>query len=161
LDLNAPELVVEFQQENPDTVTHIRTNKVDEGFSVPSHPPPTSLPSTLYNLVYMSDGSTTLPTSPVQTQGRHLALYEAAAAEVGDDTASSAIIRRIVAISSAAAASGASEASSGAEEDDDRDEGVFADAHSGPDDDGMVLAGANAQPTGSNAESTVGRGGTV
>ncbi len=40
----------------------------------------------------MSDGFPTLLMSPAQTRGRHLALYEAAAAEVGDDTAASAII---------------------------------------------------------------------
>jgi len=66
-DLNAPELVVEFQRENPDAVAHIRTTQVDEDFSVPSPLPPTSLPLTLYNLVYMSDGSATLPMSPAQT----------------------------------------------------------------------------------------------
>ena len=61
-----------------------------------------------------------------------------------------------MAVSSATAASGASEVGSGAEEDNDRDEGVFADAHSGPDDDGMVLAGANPQPTSDNAKGTTG-----
>ncbi len=66
-----------------------------------------------------------------------------------------------MAISSAAAASGASEAGSGAEEDDARDEGVFTDANSGPDDDGTVLAETNPQPASDNAESAVGRGDTV
>ncbi len=67
-----------------------------------------------------------------------------------------------MAISSATAASGTSEAGSDAEEDDGGDEGVFADAHSGPDDDGTVLAGANMQPTSCDAvDTTMGRGGTV
>src|SRR6266404_4172970 len=123
-NLNAPELVAEFQQENPDAVTHIRTAKVDKGLSVPPPLPPTSLPITLYNLVYMSDGPTTLLTSPAPAQGQYLALYEAAAAEVGDDTTGSALLQRIVAISMAAAASGASEVGSDTEEDDNQDEGV-------------------------------------
>jgi len=161
-DLNAPELLVEFQRENPDVVVHIKTGRSEETTTtVPSSLPPTSLPLTLHDFVYMSDASTTLLMSPAQTRGHHFALYEAAAAEVGDDTAGSAIIRRIMAISMAIVASGTSEAGLDVEEDDDRDEGVFADAHSGPDDDGMVLAGTNAQPTSSDAEDATGQGDTV
>ena len=66
-----------------------------------------------------------------------------------------------MAISSATAASGASEAGSGAEEDNARDEGIFTDAHSGPDNDGTVLAGANPQLASSDAESTMGQGNIV
>ncbi len=83
-------------------------------------------------------------------------LYEVAAAEVSDDTASSAIIQRIMAISAATAACGALEAGLGAEEDNDKDEGVFTDANSGPDEDGTVLAGANLQSSVDNAPSTEG-----
>src|SRR6266404_3060899 len=65
-DLNAPELVTEFQQENPDAVIHIRTSQSEETKTAPAIPP-TSLPPTLHNLVYMSDGSATLPTSTTQS----------------------------------------------------------------------------------------------
>ena len=83
-------------------------------------------------------------------------LYEAVAVEVGNDTASSAIIHQIVAISLATAACGTSEAGSGEEDDDAGDEGIYADADSGPDEDGKVLAGTNAQAGVSNAEDTMG-----
>ncbi len=66
-----------------------------------------------------------------------------------------------MAISSAAAASGAPEAGLDVEEDDDRDEGIFADAHSGPDDDGMALAGADTQSTCHDAKGATGQGNMV
>src|SRR6266404_4874335 len=55
-DLNAPELLTEFQKENPNAVTHIRMTRVDEEVSVPSSLPPTSLSPHLHHLVYMSNG---------------------------------------------------------------------------------------------------------
>jgi len=154
-DLTAPELITEFQRENPDAVVHIRTSQSEEttpAFSIP----PTSLSPILHNLVYMSDGSATLLTSTTQGRGSSLALYEAAAAEVGNDNAGSAIICHIMAIAAATAAGGTPEASSGVEEDDGGDEGVFADAHSEPDGDGMVLAGSNAHATINHAPSATG-----
>ena len=109
-DLNAPELLAEFHQENLNAIMHIRTSRCDgETTAVPF--PPTSLPPTLYNLVYMSHGSAPLPQGSVQGQGSVLSLYEAAAVEVGDDTAGSAIIRHIVVITQAAADGDAAEAS--------------------------------------------------
>src|SRR6266404_4043544 len=86
---------------------------------------------------------------------------ETAAAEVGDDNAGSAIIRRIMAIAQATAAGGASEAGSGVEEDNDRNEGVFVDSHSGPDDDGMVLGGPNLHVNIDHAPSPTGQRDTV
>ncbi len=154
-DLNAPELVTEFQQENPDAVIHIRTSQSEETKTAPAIPP-TSLPPTLHNLVYMSDGSVTLPMSTMQSRGSSLALYEAAAAEVSNDTDGSAIICCIMAIAVATATSGASEAGSGAEEGHGGDEGVFVDAHSGLDDDGTVLAGPNPHISIHHASSTAG-----
>ena len=65
-DLNAPELLTEFQKENPDAVTHIRTTQVDEDCSSPSSLPPTSLSPHLHHFVYMSDGSVPLPTGATQ-----------------------------------------------------------------------------------------------
>src|SRR6266404_850066 len=65
-DLNTPELLMEFQRENPDAITHIRTTRVDKELAVPLPLPPTSLPRNLHQLVYMSHGSTTLPQGPVQ-----------------------------------------------------------------------------------------------
>src|SRR6267378_7035823 len=42
-DLNTPELLAEFQQENPDTVVHIKTGQSEETTTtVPSPLPPTS-----------------------------------------------------------------------------------------------------------------------
>ncbi len=69
MDLNAPELLMEFQKENPNTVTHIRTTQVDEESSVPSSLPPTSLSPTLYNFVYMSHGSSALLQGAAQGRG--------------------------------------------------------------------------------------------
>jgi|SRR6266404_7787355 len=109
----------------------------------------------------VSSGPTTLPESPAQGQGHNLALYEAAADQVGNDTAGSAIIQQIVAISSATAARGTTEAGLGEEDDTSGDEGVYADADSGPDKDGMVLAGANMQAGVDHAEAVAGRGNTV
>jgi len=149
-DLTAPELLADFQRENPDAVVHIRTSRSNEEMPTPTIPP-TSLPPILHNFVYMSNGSAPLPTSSALTQGRYLDLYDMVAAEVSNNTASSAIIQRIMAITVAAATSGTPAASSGEEDDDNRDEGVFADTHSGPDNDGMVLAGTSAQSAGGNA----------
>jgi len=109
-DLNAPELLAEFQRENPDAVVHIRTGQSDEE-RTPFLLPPTSLPLTLHKFVYMSNGSASFPQGSVQGQGSVLSLYEAAAVEVGDDTAGSAIIRHIVVITQAAADGDAAEAS--------------------------------------------------
>ncbi len=64
-DLNAPELLVEFQQENPDAVVHIRTGQ-SKGTTPIFSLPPTSLPITLCNFVYMSNGSAPFPQSSVQ-----------------------------------------------------------------------------------------------
>ncbi len=64
-DLKAPELLAEFQQENPDVVVHIRTSQCKEETATLVIPP-TSLPPILYNLIYMADGSATLPTSTTQ-----------------------------------------------------------------------------------------------
>jgi len=92
-DLKAPELLVEFQRENPDVVIHIRTGQSEE--TTPAFAttlPPTSLPPHLLNFTYMSDGPASFSQSTTQGQGCALAIYEAAAAEVSDDTTGSAII---------------------------------------------------------------------
>jgi len=140
-DLNAPELLTEFQKENPNVVTHIRTTQVDEDFSSPSSLPPASLPPHLHNLVYMLHGSSPLPQSPVQGQGSSLRLYEEAAAQVGDDTDGSAIIRRIVAITQAAADGHAAETSQQEEANHNRSQrNVATDVAAGSDDGRTVLA---------------------
>ncbi len=64
-DLNAPELLVEFQQENPNVAIHIRTGQRDETTPAVALPP-TSLSPTLHNLIYMSHGSAPLLTSSAQ-----------------------------------------------------------------------------------------------
>jgi len=144
-DLNTPELLAEFQHENPDTVTHIRASQPNDITPVPL--PPTSLPPSLHNLVYMSHGSAPLLQSPAQGQGSTLSLYETAAAEVGDDTARSAIIRRIMAISQAAADGHAAEVSEREEADINRSQGDdLEDEASASDDGGTVLARGDLQP---------------
>src|SRR6266404_1643025 len=145
-DLNAPELLVEFQRENPDAVVHIRTGQ-SEG-TTPAFPlPPTSLPRTLHNFVYMFNGSAPLLQGSAQAQDSALSLYKAAAAEVGDDTAGSAIIRHIMAITQAAADGDAAEASEREEANTIRSQGDdLEDTATGSVDRRMVLARVSAQP---------------
>src|SRR6266404_5671978 len=145
-DLNAPELLVEFQRENPDAVVHIRTGQ-SEG-TTPAFPlPPTSLPRTLHNFVYMFNGSAPLLQGSAQAQDSALSLYKAAAAEVGDDTAGSAIIRHIMAITQAAADGDAAEASEREEANTIRSQGDDPeDEATGSVDRRMVLARVSAQP---------------
>ena len=146
-NLNAPELVVEFQKENPDVVTHIRMNGIEDKIPVPSLLPPTSLPPHLLQIALMSDVSATLPQGSTQGRGCALSLYAAVAAEVGDDTARSAIIRCIVVLTQAAAAGGASETGMDEEANTPRSQrGHSEDEGSGSVDAGMVLARASAQP---------------
>ncbi len=64
-DLNAPDLLAEFQRENPDAVVHIRSGQSEETTPAPATPP-TSLPPTLHNFVYMSYGSMPLPQGSAQ-----------------------------------------------------------------------------------------------
>src|SRR6266404_2760981 len=109
-DLNAPELLAEFQREHPDVVVRIRTGQ-STGVTSAFATPPSSLPPLLHHFVYMSDASTPCPQSPVQGRGGSLRLYEAAAAQVGDDTDGSALIRRVMALSQAAADGHAAEVS--------------------------------------------------
>src|SRR6266404_4513402 len=55
-DLNAPELLAEFQQENPDAVVHIRIGQSEGTTPARATPlPPTSLSPHLANFIYMSD----------------------------------------------------------------------------------------------------------
>src|SRR6266404_6779268 len=161
-DLNTPGLLTEFQKENPDAVTHIRTTRVDDEDSVPLSLPPTSLPLTLYPLVYMSDGSATLPQGSAQGRGGSLSLYEAAAAEVGNNNDGSAIIRRIMAISQAAADVHAAEVGEREEADrcrSQRDDAV--NKITGSDDGRTVLAGVHAQPGVDHAPTNRQRGQTL
>ena len=67
-DLNAPALLAEFKQENPDTVVHIRTSQSREVIpTVPLTLPPTSLPPHLLNFALMSNGSVSFLQSPAQS----------------------------------------------------------------------------------------------
>jgi len=104
MDLNAPELLVEFQQENPDAVVHIRIGQ-SEG-TTPALATP--LPPTSSLLI-----SPTSSTCPMHRPHAHQVQYkaeaalfasmEAAVAQVRDDTDGSAIIRRVMALSQATA----------------------------------------------------------
>jgi len=161
-DLNAPDLIVEFQKENPDAVTHIRAAQVDKDFLVPSTLPPTSLPPHLLHIALMSHGSPTLPQSPVQSRGRALSLYETASAEVGDDTNGSTLIRRIVAITQAAADGDAAEAHEREEANITRSQGDdTADEAAGSIEGGTVLAGVSTQSSVYNAPTIVAGGQTL
>jgi len=107
----------------------------------------------------MSDAPTTPSRSTVQGRGASLRLYEAAAAQVGDDTNGSAIIRRIMALSQAAADGHAAEVREREEADRNRSQGdVVADASTGADDGGTVLAGVSAQPSVDHAPTDTQRG---
>jgi len=110
----------------------------------------------------MSDASTPRMQGSVQGRGGSLRLYEAAAAQVGDDTNGSAIIRRIMALSQAAADGHAAEVREREEADRDRSQGdVVADASTGSDDGGTVLAGVGAQSGVDNAPTDGQRGQAV
>jgi len=98
----------------------------------------------------MSDGPAPFSQSTTQGQGHALAIYEAAAAEVGDDTTGSAIIQQIMVLTQAAADGGATEVGTGEETDIGRSEGGHTDRE-GSVDARTVLARAGTQPSGNNA----------
>ena len=62
-DVNAPDLIVEYQRENPDTITHIRRGwNHDESITTP---PPSILSSISHLLPHMSSSSDVLSPSTV------------------------------------------------------------------------------------------------
>jgi len=99
-DVNAPDLIAEYQRENPDAVTHIRRGwNHDESITIPS----SSSLSAIRDLVTphlnsMSNAPLTsaVPRSTTQTRGCHIALYETAAMQIDDPTNGAAILQRVM-----------------------------------------------------------------
>jgi len=171
-DVNAPDLIVEYQGENPDTITHIRRGwNRDESITTP----PSSSLSAITDLITphltsMSNVPFTpsaFPGSTTQAQGYHLAFYETATTQVDDPTNGAAIIRRVVDLAQNTAIGRITEISKGTPDDSSGDAGMDADTNDGLNQDGSCLVGTNPQisichaPTTTTTEEPYGKSITI
>ncbi len=148
-DVNAPNLIAEYQRENPDAITHIRRGwNHDESIPIPS----SSSLSAITDLLtpHLSSMSNALPTSAflgstMQAQGCHLTLYETAAVQVDDPTDGTAIIQRVMDLTQNPTTSGITEDGQGTSDDFGRDVGADTDANSEFNRNKTSLVGTNSQ----------------
>ncbi len=95
-DVNAPDLIVEYQRENPEAITHIRRGwNHNESITIPLSSSLSAIADLISPyLTSMSNAPSTpiFPGSTTEIRGHHLAFYETATTQVDDPTDRAVVI---------------------------------------------------------------------
>ena len=148
-DINAPDLIAEYQKENPDAITHIRRGW---NHNKPTAIPPSSSLSAIADLItpHLTSMSNvpltpTFPGNTTETRGRHLAFYEPARTQVNDPTDRAAIVRQVMDLAQATVADGITRTSEGTPTNYGIDAGMDVDTNGGTYTKGAKLDETDAQ----------------
>ncbi len=149
-DVNAPDLIVEYQKENPDTITHIKRGwNCNESIAILASSSLSAIADFIApHLTAMSNEPCTtsvFPGSTTQTRGHHLALYDTAATQIDNPTDGAAVIRRIMDLTQDTVADRATEVGKGTPDDLDRATRMDADTNGRPNTDGTKVDETNLQ----------------
>ncbi len=138
-DINAPDLIAEYQKENPDAITHIRRGwSHDESIT-------SSIPHSISYLVPHMSNASILPRETTKARGYHLTLYETASAQVDNPTDGAAILHRVMDLAQNTAINKITGTGTKAPVNSDRDAGMDANTRERLDSGGGDVDGTNPQ----------------